>query len=88
MKVRWSSTFIMLTRAVSRREVSTQFFCGILANCMVAQCIEDFIFKLGRKESNTEKRRKITALSMDDEEWMRVRLFCNILQVRTILLRA
>ena len=55
---------------------------------MVAKAIEDFIFELGQKESNTEKCCKITALSMDDEEWMRVHLFCNILQVRTILLRA
>ena len=55
---------------------------------MVAQAINDFIFELGRKESNAEKRCKINALSMGDEEWMRVRLFCNILQVSTMLLRA
>ena len=36
---------------------------------------------LGLKESNLEKRRKISSLTLHDEEWTRVRLFCNILQV-------
>ena len=52
---------------------------------MVAQAIDDFIFELGQKESNAKKCRKINALSMDNEEWMRVRLFCNILQVSIML---
>ena len=66
MKVRWSSTFIMLTRAESRREA-----------------VDEFVLELGLKESSTEKRRKITSLALNSEEWTRVRLFCNILQVRT-----
>ena len=31
-----------------------------------------------------EKRRKIAALALDEEEWTRVRLFSNILQVCNI----
>jgi len=63
MKVRWSSTFVMLTRAESRR-----------------RAIDEFLLELRLKETNLDKRRKITDLSLDDEEWTRVRLFCNVLQ--------
>ena len=66
MKVRWSSTFIMLTHAESRREA-----------------VDEFVLWLGLKETSTEKRRKVTSLALNSEEWTRVRLFCNILQVRT-----
>jgi hypothetical protein len=73
----------MLTRAESRRKVSTSIvlFCSVLTGCAVAQAIDAFILDLGLKETNTEKRRKITALALDEEEWTRVRLFCNVLQV-------
>ncbi|KAF9553128.1 hypothetical protein CPC08DRAFT_244830 [Agrocybe pediades] len=62
MKVRWSSTYIMLDRAESRRTA-----------------MDDFIFKLAMKETNVEKRRKISALQLSDEEWKRVTQFLNLL---------
>lgn len=82
MKVRWSSTYVMLYRAESRRQVSTRnqsiyhfYSCGY-------QAVDEFILGLGMKETNADKRRKIAALTLHEEEWTRVRLFCNILQVR------
>jgi ABC-type cobalamin transport system ATPase subunit len=87
MKVRWSSTFIMLTRAESRRQVCathTDLYC-ILTSCSIGQAIDEFVLELGLKESNSEKQRKITSLALTSEEWSRVRLFCNILQVTTRL---
>ena len=36
-------------------------------------------------ETNLDKQRKLSALSLHDEEWTRVRLFCNILQVNNYL---
>ena len=50
-----------------------------------SQAIDEFVLELGLKENNSEKRRKITALALSNEEWTRVRLFCNILQVRLLL---
>jgi hypothetical protein len=49
------------------------------------QAVDQFILELGLKESNSDKRRKITALALHEEEWTRVRLFCNILQVRLMI---
>jgi hypothetical protein len=50
------------------------------------QAVDEFILELGLKESNAEKRRKITALALHEEEWTRVRLFCNILQVHFVII--
>ncbi|KAH9009896.1 hypothetical protein EDB84DRAFT_1570927 [Lactarius hengduanensis] len=36
------------------------------------EVIDKFIMELGVAEHNTEKRRKIMALSLDEEEWTRV----------------
>ena len=47
------------------------------------EAIDEFVLELGLKESSCEKCRKITSLALNSEEWMRVHLFCNILQVRT-----
>ena len=66
MKVRWSSTFIMLTHAESHQEA-----------------VVEFVLELGLKENNSEKCCKMTSLALNSEEWTRVHLFCNILQVRT-----
>jgi hypothetical protein len=48
---------------------------------LVVQAVDKFIYDLGLKESNLEKWHKITTLALHEDEWMRVRLFCNILQV-------
>ena len=84
MKVCWSSTFIMLTRAQSRREVSTHSILlhTILTNATTAQVINEFVLELGLKENSPEKRQKLASLALNDDKWTRVRLFCNVLQVR------
>jgi hypothetical protein len=80
MKVRWSSTFVMLTRAESQREVSNLHLL-IWYHSYVVQAVNEFIYELGRKETNAEKRRKLTSLALNEDEWTQVCLFCNILQV-------
>jgi hypothetical protein len=49
---------------------------------MAIQLVDKFIFDLACKDVNAEKRRKISLLALEEEEWMRVHLFCNLLQVR------
>ena len=85
MKVQWSSTYVMLHRASSRRQVSNLncFFAAL--HLSLHQSVDEFILGLGIKEANADKRRKISALVLSEEEWTRVRLFCNILQVRSTL---
>ena len=85
MKVRWSLTYVMLHRASSRRQVSNLncFFTAL--HLWLHQSVDEFILGLGIKEVNADKRRKISALVLSEEEWTRVRLFCNILQVRSTL---
>ena len=73
----------MLTRAISRREVSLCVtLLGTILTSATAQAISEFVLELGLKESNSEKWQKVTSLALSDEEWTCVRLFCNILQVR------
>lgn len=48
------------------------------------QAVDEFVYELGYKETNIEKRRKIDALTLKEGEWTRVRLFCNLLQVRPL----
>jgi len=43
--------------------------------------VNDFVYELGLKETNMEKRRKIADLTLSEEEWDHVRLFCNLLAV-------
>lgn len=45
------------------------------------QFLDEFVYELSRKETNAEKRRKLGDLTLTEEEWDRVRLFCNLLQV-------
>ncbi|KAF8260751.1 hypothetical protein EI94DRAFT_1811296 [Lactarius quietus] len=44
------------------------------------QSIDEFILVLGLKEANTDKQHKISTLTLSEEEWTWVHLFCNILQ--------
>jgi hypothetical protein len=79
MKVHWSSTFVMLTRAESRRKVILISLHKLFLP--VVQAVDEFVYELGYKETNLEKRRKIATLTLNEGEWTRVRLFCNLLQV-------
>ncbi|KJA18309.1 hypothetical protein HYPSUDRAFT_69968 [Hypholoma sublateritium FD-334 SS-4] len=62
MKVRWSSTYIMLCRAESRME-----------------SVNRFVSDMSKKEKNLDKKKKIDAMELSEEEWTRVGLFCNLL---------
>jgi hypothetical protein len=44
--------------------------------------VNDFVYELGLKETQSEKRRKIADLTLHEDEWDRVRLVCNLLGVR------
>ena len=49
------------------------------------QAVDEFIYELGLKESNIEKRRKIDSLALHKDEWMQVHLFCNLLRVSSVI---
>ena len=57
------------------------FCCASLSTLDILQAVDEFVCELRLRELNPEKRRKIAALALDEEEWTRVRLFSNILQV-------
>jgi hypothetical protein len=44
--------------------------------------VDDFVYELGLKETQADKRRKIADLTLHKDEWDRVRLVCNLLGVR------
>ncbi|KAH7902996.1 hypothetical protein BJ138DRAFT_1021272 [Hygrophoropsis aurantiaca] len=62
MPIRWSSTFVMLDRAESKKTH-----------------VNTFVYELGVKESDLRKRTKIDALMLSPDEWIRVRLFTDLL---------
>jgi hypothetical protein len=49
------------------------------------QAITDFIYDLARKEATLGGKGKITSLVLQNDEWERVRLFCNLLEVSPAL---
>ena len=53
-------------------------------NFNVLQAVDEFVCELRLREANPEKWRKIAALALNEEEWTRVRLFTNILQVHPV----
>jgi len=46
------------------------------------EAINTFVYELGTKENDLEKRKKIDALALKDSEWAWVKQFCNLLLVR------
>ena len=84
MKVQWSLTFIMLSHAKSQWEVCILKFVVVFlpTQAVISQAVNQFILELGLKENSSEKQCKITTLTLNDEEWTRICLKCNILQVR------
>lgn len=50
------------------------------------QAINQFVYELGLREKNLEKRRKLDHLVLTDEEWTRVGLFCNLLGVSKLFI--
>ena len=81
MKVRWSSTYVMLHRALSRSQEGPFVSFSTPLVLWQHQSVNEFIYGLGLKEATADQRRKTSALVLSEEEWTRVHLFCNILQV-------
>ena len=44
--------------------------------------LEQFIFEIARDETDQEKRRKLKALVLSNDEWNRVELMMKLLRVR------
>jgi hypothetical protein len=85
MKVRWSSTYLMLDRAERNKAVSTYSmnFSTISIHFFV-QSVDIFVDELRWEETNLSKRDKIRALKLDDDEWQRVNMFLGLLSVRLL----
>jgi hypothetical protein len=85
MKVRWSSTYVMLHRAESLKEVTAAAYCNKLPFAdSLGQCADRFIDELVWEEKKDKvKREKIRALMLTDEEWDRVGVFLSLLSVCT-----
>ncbi|KAF8152542.1 hypothetical protein B0H34DRAFT_677846 [Crassisporium funariophilum] len=49
------------------------------------QSINQFFYKLGWREKNLEKRKKLDKLALTDDEWKRIGLFCNLLGLRLVI---
>ena len=80
MKVRWGSTYVMLTRAESLRKVCI-YFPSLSLYLPSGQDIDQFVFELSMKEGNAEKRRKLGDLTLSADEWGRVSTICDLLDV-------
>jgi hypothetical protein len=87
MKVRWSSTLVMLTRCVKLRKVGF-FLClwGFLLIHGLFQYVERFIYELGAEETNWEKRRLIDEMKLTDDEWNHVEVLIELLKVRFLVI--
>lgn len=80
MPVRWSSTYGMLHRAVTLREVS-RIVSLINKHSLGFQSVDTFVSHMARDEPDRVKRAKLDALQLSDEEWERVKLFLSLLKV-------
>ncbi len=77
----------MLTHAKSWQDVRVPYVLTWALLILLLQAIEDFICKLRQKEPSVDKRRKLAQLELSEEEWMHICLFCNILQMCSVLLQ-
>jgi hypothetical protein len=87
MKIRWGSTYVMLNRVEINREVRILFYftSKIQSNLYHLKNVDDFVLEMGKLEKNSAKRKKILALELNDDEWKRVGLFCDLLSVSYFL---
>jgi hypothetical protein len=79
--------YIMLSRVQSRQLVSASLHFLSHLYFYFGQAVDEFVLGLGAKETNPDKRRKMAALVLHEEEWTRVRLFCNLLHVSYLIQR-
>jgi hypothetical protein len=83
MKVRWSSTYLMLDHAERKRDVRTVFRTKHCAYCCL-QCVNTFVDELRWEEQDSSKRDKIHELKLTSEEWGCVNTFLSLLSVRLL----
>jgi hypothetical protein len=83
MKVRWSSTYNMLNRACLLRIVRIYSLLYKFQQLVTlhSQYLKDFIWETSREEPDLRKRPKIEALVLGDDEWTRVYLLRELLEV-------
>jgi hypothetical protein len=83
MKVRWSSTYMMLDRAERKKAVGSKSRLSICIHCsFFVQCVDAFVDELKWEETDLAKRDKIREQKLTSEEWERVHLFLGLLSVR------
>jgi hypothetical protein len=61
-------------------------FYLIHSNLYYSKNVDDFVLEMGKLEKNSAKRKKVLALELNDDEWMRVGLFCDLLSVSLYLI--
>jgi hypothetical protein len=86
MKVRWSSTYLMLDHAERNKEVHHN---GLIITSSGThhdnlQHINNFIDKLCWEETDSAKRAKLRELKLSCEEWEQVNVFLGLLSVSLI----
>jgi len=84
MKVRWSSTFVMLHRVLDLKEVRGLHHLVHITNEL--QEVNTFVARLGTQERDSERHHKIYELQLNDAEWNCVHQTLTLLVVRTTLL--
>jgi hypothetical protein len=82
MKVRWSSTYLMLDRAERKKDVRSKY--SVMTIIYFSQCVDVFVDELRWEEQDSAKRDKIRELKLTSEEWARVNTFLGLLSVRLL----
>jgi hypothetical protein len=81
MKVRWSSTYLMLHRAEANKMVSTVTSPSLSFILILLQFVDTFIDELRWEETEPAKCDKIRELKLNNEEWKNVDMFVGLLAV-------
>ena len=70
---------------LAKRSVILEFYLYNLLTIHIYQSVNTFVYEMGYKEENVEKRQKIDALTLSDAEWKHVEVFEKLLNVRLFL---
>ena len=82
MKVRWSSTYLMLDQAEQKNEVCNKFIMSDQSWLFFfLQCVDAFVDELRWEEQDSTKRDKIRELKLTSEKWTWVNTFLDLLTV-------
>jgi hypothetical protein len=58
----------------------------IVTSSYILQIVNEFVYELGREETDLRARSKIDSLRLSDDEWTEVELFIDLLKVESIIL--